>query len=266
MKLFYRIFGKGPPLIILHGLYGSSDNWVTIAKRISDRFTVYMPDMRNHGRSPHSDTHDYDSMSSDLFELASELKLGRIFLAGHSMGGKAAVRFAMRWPEMVLGLLVADISPFETRNSNSTGYKQHLNILKTLSETDISKAASRSEIENLLLRRINSLKICGLLMKSIQRSNEGKYSWKINSISLLKNIDRIIESVADPDTGYEPITGFPVLFLKGENSDYLPEADRRNILRLFPGTEFRIIKNAGHWLHADNPEEVIRALLDLPGY
>ncbi len=112
MKLFYRKYGNGPPLIILHGLFGSSDNWVTIAKSLSEVFTVYLPDQRNHGLSPHSDIHDYESMSQDLSELAKDLSLKKFFLAGHSMGGKTAIAFAMSWPEMLNGLLIADISPF----------------------------------------------------------------------------------------------------------------------------------------------------------
>ena len=111
MKLFYRKYGSGLPLIILHGLYGSSDNWVSIAKSISDRFTVYLPDMRNHGQSPHSPVHNYDSMTEDLFELVNDLKLKKFFLAGHSMGVKTAVDFALPCPEKLYGLLVADMSP-----------------------------------------------------------------------------------------------------------------------------------------------------------
>ena len=117
MKLFYRKFGKGPPLIILHGLYGSSDNWVTIARSLSECYTVYLPDQRNHGQSPHTNIHDYDSMRDDLFELTSDLKFKKIFLAGHSMGGKTAISFAVKWPEMINGLLIADISPFINENT-----------------------------------------------------------------------------------------------------------------------------------------------------
>src|SRR5512133_2376601 len=116
MKLFCRKYGNGPPLIILHGLFGSSDNWVTIAKNLSDSFTVYLPDQRNHGQSPHSDVHDYDSMRDDLFELVNDLSLKKFFLAGHSMGGKTAISFALKWPEMLNGLLIADISPFVNKS------------------------------------------------------------------------------------------------------------------------------------------------------
>ncbi len=110
-------------MIILHGLYGSSDNWVTIAKELADSFTVYLPDQRNHGQSPHSDIHDYESMSDDLFELVMDLNLGRFFLAGHSMGGKTAYPFALKWPEMLYGLIVADISPFTDEKTSAPHMK-----------------------------------------------------------------------------------------------------------------------------------------------
>ena len=109
MKLFYRIYGEGPPLIILHGLYGSSDNWVSVAKKISNKFTVYLPDLRNHGNSPHSEIHDYEALSDDIIEFAEARQLSRFFLAGHSMGGKTAVSVAVRKPELLMGLIVADI-------------------------------------------------------------------------------------------------------------------------------------------------------------
>jgi esterase len=265
MKLFFRKYGDGPPLVILHGLYGSSDNWVSVARKISNYYTVYLPDQRNHGRSLHSILHDYDAMSSDLFELVSDLNIGKFFLAGHSMGGKTAVRFAIRWPELLEGLLVADISPFETRTSNSTSYNQHLSILKILEETDISRATSRGELEKLLSERIKSPGIRALIMKNAERNDDGTFRWKINSVSLLKNLEIIVDSVVGQPGSFDPVTGFPVIFLKGENSDYLPEEDFPKILNLFPSAEFRIIRNAGHWLHVDNPEAVTEAFLSLPG-
>jgi pimeloyl-ACP methyl ester carboxylesterase len=263
MKLFFRRYGEGPPLVILHGLYCSSDNWVTVAKRISGSFTVFLPDQRNHGNSPHSDIHDYESMSNDLLEFAADQKLKSFFLAGHSMGGKTAVRFAIQWPEMIEGLLIADISPFETKTSNYGSYNQHLAILQVLSETDISKATSRAKLEELFQGSIISGRTRGLILKNIRRNDDGSFSWKINNAALLKNIDRIVDSVVSPSVSIEPVTGFPVLFLKGENSDYLPPADFVKILRLFPAAEFRIIKNAEHWLQVDNPEAVTEAFVSL---
>jgi len=263
MKLFYRKYGEGPPLIILHGLYGSSDNWVSIAKKISARFTVFLPDQRNHGQSPHSVVHDYESMSNDLHEFAIDNKLGKFFLAGHSMGGKTAALFALKWPELLDGLIIADISPFETKSGNSESYNQHLSILGILGETDISKAASRAEIESILTDRIRSERERALIMKNIRRNDDGSFSWKTNNSSLLKNIDNILDSITVKERTFEQVTGFPVIFLKGENSGYLPSDDKSKILKLFPAAEFRIIKNAGHWLHTDNPEAMIEAFLDL---
>ena len=265
MKLFYRKFGEGPSLFILHGLYGSSDNWVTIAKNISKSFTVYLPDLRNHGSSPHNDIHDYSSLSSDLFELANELNLRKFFLAGHSMGGKTAVYFAMKWPEMLDGLLIADISPFMTVNLRSTEYNQGVKILQTILETDVSSAVSRNDVERLLSEKIPSAKVRGLIMKNLQRSAENKFTWKINAPSLLNNLEKIMEGLPRPSGDYSRATGFPVIFLKGEKSDYLPSGDWRDILKIFPSAELRIVKNAGHWLHADNPDEVTEALLNFLG-
>ncbi|MCX6260987.1 MAG: alpha/beta fold hydrolase [Bacteroidia bacterium] len=148
MKLFYRKYGYGPPLIILHGLYGSSDNWVSVAKSISDRFTVFLPDQRNHGQSPHSPVHDYDSMKEDLFDLVDDLRLQKFFLAGHSMGGKTAVSFALSWPEKLYGLLVADISPMGSESRNSIAYNQHSEILNSILSLDLVGIRSRDEVES----------------------------------------------------------------------------------------------------------------------
>ena len=263
MKLFFRKYGEGPPLVILHGLYGSSDNWVTVAKNISRSFTVYLPDLRNHGSSPHSDIHDYRSMSSDILELVNDLGLRRIFLAGHSMGGKAAMFFAVEWPDLLDGLLIADISPFKAVNFRSNEYKQSLLILNTILETDVSSVLTRNDVESLLTEKISSEKIRGLLMKNLQRTADNKFTWKINSSSLLHNLDRIMEGLSRPEESYSRITGFPVIFLKGERSDYLPSEDWIDILKIFPSAELRVIRNAGHWLNSDNPEAVSEAFLNL---
>ncbi len=263
MKLFYRIYGDGPPLIILHGLYGSSDNWVTIARSISDKFTVILPDQRNHGQSPHSSIHDYNSMSEDLYELAGDLKLDTFFLAGHSMGGKAAINFALRWPEKLNGLLVADISPFVNEILNNKSVNQHTTILNAILSIDLNEITSRKALELDLASRIPDERTRGLIMKNIQRNPDNLFSWKINAPSLLKNLDKLMEGIETGISDYLQITGFPVFFLKGENSDYLPEKDFNGILRIFPSAEFIVVRGAGHWLHADEPEAVKKALLRL---
>ena len=258
MKLFYRKYGDGPPLIILHGLYGSSDNWITIAKNLSDSFTVYLPDQRNHGQSPHSDIHNYDSMRDDLFELADDLKLSHFFLAGHSMGGKTAISFALKWPGMINGLLIVDISPFIDETSRQMFYNQHLTILKAMLSVDLTLVSTRQQAESLLSEKIDSEKVRGFILKNLQRSSDNNFTWKINALSLLNNLDNIMEGIDRRAYTDQQITGFPVIFLKGENSDYLTRSDFRDIQKVFPATEFITVPNAGHWIHSDRPDDVVK--------
>ena len=266
MKLFYRKFGNGPPLIILHGLYGSSDNWVTIAKKIGDSFTVYLPDQRNHGQSPHSDIHDYNSMRDDLFELVTDLRLGRFFLAGHSMGGKTAISFAAKWPEMIYGLLIADISPFISENRKNVAYTSHLAILEAILSTDLSSIRTRAEAEAQLSEKIKSDKVLGFILKNLQRNAGDIFTWKLNAKSLFENLDKIMAEIDLKEEFTHPITGFPVIFLKGGDSEYLKSSDMNDIKKVFPVSEFIEIEGAGHWIHADKPFEVIKNLRKLINY
>jgi len=265
MKLFYREFGSGPPLIILHGLYGSSDNWVTIAKKLADSFTVYLPDQRNHGQSPHSPVHDYNAMSDDLFELACVLRLRKFYLAGHSMGGKTAIAFADKWPEMINGLAVVDISPFTNENNKLSVYTRHLTIIKTILSIDPAAITSRGEAEKLLMDRIPSEKIRGLILKNLQRGAGNIFTWRLNAEALLANLEKIMEAVDLKNRFTDPITGFPVIFLKGSSSNYLTATDVEDIRKVFPASEFIVVNGSGHWINADQPEEVISGIRKLRG-
>jgi esterase len=265
MKLFYRRSGNGPPLVILHGLYGSSDNWVTFSKRLEDTFSVYLPDIRNHGRSPHDSVHDYESMSDDLFELVHDSNLGKIFLAGHSMGGKAAVAFALKWPELLSGLLVADVSPFRDGIRQKQTFIQHLTILEAVTSVDLSVISSRDEADSILAQKIISERERGLILKNLHRKSSGEFEWKLNAASLRSNINEIMAGV-NPEISHNlPVTGFPVIFLRAGDSDYLPTNDFIEIQKVFPAAEFVTIQGAGHWIQVDKPEEVaiqIRRLLE----
>lgn len=258
MKLFCRKYGNGPPLIILHGLFGSSDNWVTIAKNLSDSFTVYLPDQRNHGQSPHSDVHDYDSMRDDLFELVNDLSLKKFFLAGHSMGGKTAISFALKWPEMLNGLLIADISPFVNKSIGQSVFTEHQIILNAILSTDLKKITTRSQADNILNEKIHSEKIRGLILKNLERESDNKFGWKINAQSLLDNLEKIMDGVERRAILAQQITGFPVIFLKGGDSDYIPSDDLKDIQKIFPAAEMIEIPGAGHWIQVDKPDEVVK--------
>ena len=263
MKLFYRSHGSGPPLIILHGLYGSSDNWISIAKMIGDHYTVYLPDMRNHGQSPHSEIMNYQAMSDDLQELSDHLGLKSFFLAGHSMGGKAAMAYAIKWPEKLNGLLIADISPFADVVSGHRAYLQHKTILEAMSSIDPEKIHSRSEADADLKEKIKSENIRGFILKNLQRNTGNNFTWKLNVSSLLNNLDNIMEGLDRNKIQDNQTTGFPVIFLKGADSDYIKTTDYQDILKIFPAAEFVEIPNAGHWIHSDQPAEVARYLLSL---
>jgi pimeloyl-ACP methyl ester carboxylesterase len=262
MKLFYRKYGDGPPLIILHGLFGSSDNWVTIAKKLSEQFTVILPDQRNHGSSPHSPVHDYNAMRDDLHELVTDLSLEKFFLVGHSMGGKTAIAFALRWPEMLNGLLVADISPFRGDNSEQSEYNLHRSILNAMLSMDLSKVSTRTQVEEELKEKGLPDYVIGFVMKNLQRDSHA-FSWKLNAKALLGNLGNIIKPLDRNEAFSYQVTGFPVIFIKGDNSSYLPSSDFADIQKIFPAAEFVTIKNAGHWVHADNPDEVIENIRKL---
>ncbi|HEX2920294.1 MAG TPA: alpha/beta fold hydrolase [Bacteroidales bacterium] len=263
MELFYRKYGSGPPLIILHGLFGSSDNWTSIAKKLADSFTVILPDIRNHGQSPHSEIHDYNSMAEDIHELAERIAINKFFLAGHSMGGKTAVQFALKWPEMLYGLLVADISPFRTEDEKRTEYRQHEKILQIMLNIDLTKISSRQEVAAILENQGLPERTTAFVLKNLQRTTDKHFIWKINAQSVYRNIVNILKGI-DRNNAYSlQVTGFPVIFLKGSESDYLPAEDYKDIIKVFPATEFFEINDAGHWLHSDKPDEVIRCIKKL---
>lgn len=266
MKLFCRSFGSGPPLIILHGLYGSSDNWVSIAKKIGDHYTVYLPDLRNHGQSPHSDIMNYQAMSNDLDELAVHLGLKNFFLAGHSMGGKVAVAYSVSYPEKLNGLLIADISPFVDESAGNKAFRLHKTILEAMKSLNLSNIHSRTEADSELKKRIGDENIRGFILKNLQRASGNNFTWKLNVQSLLDNLHLIMNGIGNSNIPDNQITGFPVIFLKGSNSEYLSPSDYPGILKIFPSAEIKVIKNAGHWLHSDQPDEVARNLLSLAGF
>jgi pimeloyl-ACP methyl ester carboxylesterase len=263
MKLFYRKYGTGPCIVILHGLYGSSDNWVTIARKLSDKFTVILPDMRNHGQSPHSQDHTYDLMAEDIVELTQELNIGRFILAGHSMGGRVAMNFALKFPGMLEALIVIDISPIGSTDPENLFFKQHKVILESILSLDIRGLKSRTDVENFLALRIESERTRGFLMKNLTRNSEGLFEWKLNAESLLLNLTNITGSIINENMYQNPVSGFPVYFIRGEKSDYINPDDFPIIRSLFPAAELVTIKDAGHWIHADQPDEIEKLFLSL---
>jgi esterase len=272
VKLFYRKYGEaGPPLIIVHGLYGSGDNWVSIARELSGHFEVYVVDQRNHGRSPHSGTHDYPSMRDDLKLFMDAEGIERAVLIGHSMGGKTIMFFAAQWPERVLSLVAVDIAPgaYHDLAVTSRSAADHGKMIDALLELDLAAAESRQELDRALAPRIGSERVRSFLLKNVKRDRSGKFSWRINLPALRKNLDRIMDGLdAGQIAARGGITGFPVLFIAGERSDYIRPEDHQLIRSLFPAAEIVTIPGAGHWVHAEQPALLVKTLkyfLDIRG-
>lgn len=256
MKLYYRDFNQGEPTIILHGLYGSSDNWLSIAKKLDIKQRIIIPDLRNHGQSPHSPIHNYHAMAMDIKELISSLDLKVVNIIGHSMGGKVAMEFACLFPENTKSLTVIDIAP---KNYNSVEFahhqKDHKSIISQMLSYDFSNKKSRTEINADFSSSIKDIATRQFILKNIRR-NKGKFEWKLNIESIDNNIHNILKNSIDE----EKLFNKKCLFIKGEKSDYISNNDMSNIRNNFPQAELISIPNAGHWIHTDNPETLIETL------
>lgn len=262
LKLFYRKYGEsGTPLIIVHGLYGSGDNWVSIARELSSRFEVYVVDQRNHGQSPHSDTHDYPSMRDDLKKFMDAEGIEQAVLIGHSMGAKAIMFFAVSWPDRVLSLISVDMAPkpYHELALKSHSTANHGKMIDAMLELDFTKMESREQIDRALRTSIGSERIRSFLLKNVRRDRTGNFFWRINLASLKKNLPRILDGLdRDRHAGQEGITGFPALFVAGEKSDYISSEDHQLIRGLFPAAQIVTIPGAGHWLHAEQPALLLK--------
>jgi len=250
MKLSFRKLGSGKPLFILHGLFGSSDNWQTLGKQFAEKFTVYFVDQRNHGRSPHSAEHSYALMSDDLLELINSENLDKVMLMGHSMGGKTAMYFAINHPEKVDKMVVVDISPKKYPVTNQ-------DIIDVLEKVNLTIVKSRKEVEEILSRDIKDPGTLQFLLKNLYWGDSQKLAWRFNLEALKDNIALIGEVTPMPSTPLQ----MPVLFVKGEKSDHIFNADKL-IPAMFANAKMVTIPDAGHWVHANKPVEFFTLVND----
>jgi len=270
MELFFRKYGEAaPPLVIVHGLYGASDNWVSIARDLADRFEVFVVDQRNHGQSPHSAQHDYPSMREDLREFMDQQGVKKAVLIGHSMGGKTVMSFAEAWPERVQALVSVDIAPRSYRNLAlaSRTAANHSNMIDAMMKIDLSKIESREEADEALASFIGSERIRSFLLKNLRRESGGAFNWRINLEAISGNLEAIFEGMdRELYAAGGGITGFPALFISGGDSEYIRAMDHQMIRDIFPTAEFVSIPGAGHWVHAEQPAllvKTIRYFLDI---
>ncbi|MEM9859281.1 MAG: alpha/beta fold hydrolase [Bacteroidota bacterium] len=248
MNLFYRELGKGQPLIILHGLFGASDNWLSIAKVLSEHFKVYLIDQRNHGQSPHDDEFSYPAMAEDLKTFIEQHKIDNPVILGHSMGGKTAMQFALDNQDAFEKLIVVDIGP--------KAYPvHHRTILDGLLSINLSTLASRGEADKQLSEYIPELGVRQFLLKNLGRGPNG-FEWKVN----LPVINDKIEIIGRGTEG-KLENDKEVLFIRGANSNYILDEDVELIDQTFPTARLETVENAGHWVHAEKPQEVIDLVL-----
>ena len=245
MKLFCRQFGAGQPVIILHGLFGLSDNWVSFGRRLGDHYRVLIPDLRNHGHSPHSNVFDFPSLEDDIAEMVEEYGLSDIYLLGHSLGGKTAMFFTLHHPGLVSKLVVADISL-----RKSPPNLQHQQLLNAMMAVDFSVAAFRSDVDKQLHSQVRSMKLRQFLLKNVYWRDRNHLDWRLNLKAINDNLLSVFEGV-----DVAGIYDGPALFIRGGLSDYVLDSDIPELKMKFPGAEVKTIVNASHWVHADAPGE-----------
>ena len=247
MLLNYKKFGEGFPLVILHGLFGSLDNWQTIAKHLAEKFQVYIIDQRNHGKSPHTDEFNYELLSNDLLEFFEQQQISKAHVIGHSMGGKAAMKFALDHTDKVEKLIIVDVAPV-------TYEDRHSDVFAALFAANIHTTKSRDEIEKVLRTKLdNDETTVQFLLKGLSRDKTGEhFEWKFNLESLHKHYGEISQGVVSSTPFMNP-----TLFIKGQKSSYVNADGYAVIQELFPNNELVEIKGAGHWVHAEKQLEFI---------
>ncbi len=259
MNLYSKIIGKGPPILILHGLFGMSDNWLAIGKAlVSEGFSCYIPDLRNHGRSPHGETHRYTDMCDDLLEFMNEQELEKIYIIGHSMGGKLGMIFSLLHPEKVNKLVVVDMAPSDYRHPANTF---HSDLIRTLQAINLTTYEERGKIREELEARLHDDSLAMFLSKNIGRENNSKqFKWKFNLPVLQKYLQHIY-------LGFEELKIYapcPVgtLFIKGNESEYYLPRHEPDRLTYFPDSKVVGLDGAGHWVHSDTPEPFLENIVN----
>lgn len=255
MNLFFREAGNdnSSPVIILHGLFGSSDNWMTFGKALGEKHHVYMIDQRNHGRSPWHDRFDYESMAGDIADFIRRHQIEQPAIIGHSMGGKAAMNLAVNHPDLISRLVIIDIAP--------KAYPVHHDkILEGLKSLSLDSIQSRGEADKQLAVFIPELGVRQFLLKNLYRREEGGFAWRMNLAVIqnyIENVGEVLQSGAVFDK--------PALFIRGEHSNYILDEDESIIAEHFPNYRLETIAGAGHWVQAEKPMELMGVLNNFVG-
>ena len=259
MKLNYKELGdpKSQPLLILHGVFGSLDNWLTLGRQFAETYRVFLIDQRNHGRSPHDEKMNYAVLADDLYHFIEEHQLKNPLLIGHSMGGKVVMQYALTYPDTYEKMVVVDISP---RKYNVSHHEAILNGLKAI---DVENLKSRGEADEKLGQYIDEEGVRMFLLKNLARTKDG-FEWKMNLPVLEKSILKIGGAVTknkNIDTAVD-FNDKSTLFINGGQSRYIQEKDIPTIIKYFPTAHIHTIEEAGHWVHAQAPKEFFETVMN----
>ncbi|MCE7066812.1 alpha/beta fold hydrolase [Dyadobacter sp. CY326] len=251
MQLNYKQIGEsGRPMIILHGVFGFLDNWLTIGKTISEHgFKVYLVDQRNHGRSPHEGPLDFPTLAADLKGFLDEHQITNPILVGHSMGGKAVMEYAVTYPGTFSELVVVDIGP--------KAYPiHHRKILEGLNAIPIDEIETRNQADEILSAYEPILAVRQFLLKNLYRKEEGGFGWRFNLPLLTTDMAKVGSEIVSKQK-----IEAPTLFMRGENSNYIQDEDWEGILKIFPNAKLETVKDAGHWVQAEQPKAFVAILM-----
>ena len=250
MELYFNKLGsKGPALIIMHGVFGSADNWITLGRRFAENFTVYLVDLRNHGKSPHHHEHNYEVMAEDVNQLIKKLNVSEAYLIGHSMGGKVAMKMAVENDNLIKKMVIVDIGPKHYP-------PHHQQVLEGFRSVNLAKVDKRQDAEKMMSEKISHPAIRLFLLKNLQRNDDGSFSWKLNLDVIEEQIEEIGKGLEENEKSL-----LPVLFIRGANSDYISKEDEGLISNHFPNAKLTSIK-AGHWVHAEQPDALFEEVLN----
>ena len=253
MKLFSRKYGHGKPLLILHGLFGQSDNWNTLGKKFAENFEVHLIDLRNHGLSPRTEVWNYDVMSEDIFEYVIDHQLKELYLIGHSMGGKVAMAFSEKYPELIDKMVICDIAP-------KYYPVHHHQVLNALNAVDLSTIQSRKEAEEVLIKNSLETDTRQFLLKNLYWTASGVLDWRFNLKVITANITEV-----GKENLINNISNIKTLFIRGDRSDYITDEDLIEIVKKFPFATSTSFANAGHWIHAEQPKQFYDTVMTFLG-
>jgi pimeloyl-ACP methyl ester carboxylesterase len=248
--LHYTKLGQGEPLLILHGLFGSSKNWQSLAKQFAENFTVYSVDLRNHGNSFHDEQMNYEVMAEDLDALIKHLELQSYSIIGHSMGGKIAMLYTLRYRHSISKLVVADIAPVNYQHS-------HTELIAPILSVDLEQVSSRSQVDKALAPDIKDPMLRGFLLQNLGREGDSWY-WKVNWLAIQQHMNALVEF----PSGLDDSSIIPALFIRGENSDYIDDQGITAIHQKFGNARIETMNHAGHWLHVEQPQRFVSLVLD----